>query len=120
MTDKSKQALEHFTKLQTALENKIQQFTTNFQKNPHNALEWGDSTFSNVAMLEQIKRAIYYLTPYLDGDVLSLPEIEEIFLKNLLNHNSCLSNSTSQCTNLLAFYKGKAITEVLQQLKYFK
>ncbi len=120
MTDKTKPALEHFTNLQKSLEKKIQKFQDEFQKNPQRALEWADSTFSDVSMLEQVKRVVYCLTPEEYGQVYSVSEVEVYLMEGLINHNSCLSHSTSQSTNLLAHYKGQSIVEVLKQVKYFK
>jgi hypothetical protein len=120
MSDKTKQALEHFSKVQKSLENKISKFKDEFQKNPQHALAWADRTFYDVSMLEQVERVVYCLTPNERSQVCSVSEVEASLMESLLNHNSCFSHSTSQCTNLLASCKGRAITEVLKQVKYFK
>jgi len=120
MTDKTKQALEHFTKLQKSLEKKLSKFQDEFQKDPQRALSWADGTFADVSMLEQVKRVVYSLTIDAKGYAMSVRETEGYLMESLINHNICLSHSTSQSSNILAFYKGQSITEVLRQLGHFK
>ena len=118
--NKTEQALQHFTKLQATLERSLEKFTDGFQTNPHHALEWADGTFRDVAMLQRVKQVVFCLTPMNNTTDLSVTQVSDILKENLINHNSCMSHSTSQCTNLLSFYKGQCIVETLKILSRFE
>lgn len=120
MSNKAQQALEHFIKLQSTLEKSLGKFVEGFQTNPHHALAWADGTFRDVAMLERVKQVVFCLTPRDNTPDLSIAQVSDILKENLINHNSCLSHSTSQCTNLLSFYKGQTIVEALEILSRFE
>ena len=105
MNNKTQQALEHFIKLQSTLEKSLGKFAEGFR---------------DVAMLERVKQVVFCLTPRDNTPDLSVAQVSDILKENLINHNSCLSHSTSQCTNLLSFYKGQTIVEALKILSRFE
>lgn len=120
MNNKTQKALNHFIKLQSTLEKSLGEFAEGFQTAPYQALAWADGTFRDVAMLEQVKQVVFCLAPRDNTPDLSVAQVSDILKENLIKHNSCLSHSTSQCINLLSFYKGQTIVETLKILSRFE
>jgi hypothetical protein len=113
-------AVTHFINLLQACEAGIKEFQEQFSKDPLHALNWGDSVFKDTASADITRMVLYSLKGEPESPGLSIRQIEKNLERMLLNHNLCFSRSTSQCSNLLYTYKGEAIAECLEPIRYFK
>jgi hypothetical protein len=109
------EVVTHFINFLQGCGTGIREFQEGFSKDPLHALNWGDPVFKQVVLADVINTVLSKF----EVD-LSIHRVEKNLERMLLNHNLCYSHSTSQCSNLLYTYKGEAIAECLEQIRYFK
>jgi Mg-chelatase subunit ChlD len=110
----SSKLLVRFQREAQGVQDRLDKFKVEFDKDPAHALTWANDTFANAAKLRILKQIIVALE---DGSA-DVDNIRNTMMDRILHRSKYPAQSTSPTSNLIEQYELSACADIFSDLQY--